>query len=65
MILSDGGLSTLMNMKLNLELNNFSIETDRQERTSEDSNTVSDGFFFFLWISTVSDGHNETNTLSY
>lgn len=39
-ILSDGGLSTLMNMKLNLELNNFSIETDRQERTSEDSNTI-------------------------
>ena len=30
-----------MNMKLNLESNNFSIETNRQERT-EDSNTVSD-----------------------
>ena len=49
--LSDGDLSTLMNMKLNLESNNFSIETNRQERT-EDSNSVS-------------DGHNESNTLSY
>ncbi|KAM3752757.1 hypothetical protein ACB098_03G043200 [Castanea mollissima] len=38
-ILSDGDLSTLMNMKLNLESNNFSIDTDRQERT-EDSNTI-------------------------
>ncbi|KAL4637141.1 hypothetical protein ACB092_03G059000 [Castanea dentata] len=38
-ILSDGDLSTLMNMKLNLESNNFSIETSRQERT-EDSNTI-------------------------
>lgn len=50
-ILSDGDLSTLMNMKLNLESNNFSIDTDRQERT-ENSNTVS-------------DDHNESNTLSY
>uniref|UniRef100_A0A7N2L3A3 FAM86 N-terminal domain-containing protein n=1 Tax=Quercus lobata TaxID=97700 RepID=A0A7N2L3A3_QUELO len=37
--LSDGDLSTLMNMKLNLESNNFSIETNRQKRT-EDSNTI-------------------------
>uniref|UniRef100_A0A2N9ECW3 FAM86 N-terminal domain-containing protein n=1 Tax=Fagus sylvatica TaxID=28930 RepID=A0A2N9ECW3_FAGSY len=47
-ILSDGGLSTLMNMKLNLELNNFSIETDRQERTSEDSNTYASHILFDL-----------------
>nr|POE53156.1 branched-chain-amino-acid aminotransferase-like protein 2 [Quercus suber] len=38
-IVSDGDLSTLMNMKLNLESNNFSIDTDRQGRT-EDSNTI-------------------------
>lgn len=39
-ILSDGGLSTLANMKLNLELNQLSAETDVPERFGEDPNMV-------------------------
>ncbi|XP_062002497.1 branched-chain-amino-acid aminotransferase-like protein 1 [Rosa rugosa] len=38
-ILSDGDLSTLANMKLNLELNHLSVETDMSE-TTEDPNMV-------------------------
>lgn len=39
-ILSDGGLPTLANMKLNLELNQLSAETDVPERFGEDPNKV-------------------------
>lgn len=39
-ILSDGGLPTLANMKLNLELNQLSVETDVPERFGEDPNKV-------------------------
>ncbi|XP_058740571.1 uncharacterized protein LOC131612837 [Vicia villosa] len=38
-ILSDGDLSTLANMKLNLELNNLNVETDGLQR-NEDTSTV-------------------------
>jgi hypothetical protein len=43
-ILSDGDLSTLSNMKLNLKLNQLSAETDVLERFGEDPNTVSSSF---------------------
>ncbi|XAR49087.1 hypothetical protein NMG60_11032146 [Bertholletia excelsa] len=39
-ILSDGDLSSLANMKLNLELNNISTGGDLSERTTEDTNLV-------------------------
>ncbi|KAK9293315.1 hypothetical protein L1049_021307 [Liquidambar formosana] len=39
-ILSDGDLSTLTNLKLNLELNQLSSKTDFPERTSPDSTVV-------------------------
>lgn len=39
-ILSDGDLSTLANMKFNLELNNLNVETDMLQR-NEDTSTVS------------------------
>lgn len=38
-ILSDGDLSTLANMKFNLELNNLNVETDMLQR-NEDTSTV-------------------------
>ncbi|XP_062145385.1 uncharacterized protein LOC133852634 [Alnus glutinosa] len=38
--LTDGDLSTLMNLKVNLESNNLSIETDGPERTTGDPNMV-------------------------
>ncbi|CAL5194700.1 unnamed protein product [Lathyrus oleraceus] len=38
-ILTDGDLSTLANMKLNLELNNLNVETDALQR-NEDTSTV-------------------------
>lgn len=41
-----------MNLKLNLESNNFSIETDRSERTNGGPNMVS-------------PGHDERNGLLY
>jgi hypothetical protein len=50
--LSDGDLLTLMNLKLNLESNKLSIETDRPERTPGDPNMVS-------------PGHGERNGLLY
>ncbi|KAB1202285.1 Protein FAM86A [Morella rubra] len=40
LILSDGDLSTLMNMKLNLESNNLRVKTDTPERSSEGPNMV-------------------------
>ena len=43
-ILSDGDLSTLSNMKLNLKLNQLGAETDVLERFGEDPNTVSSSF---------------------
>ncbi|KAM7511749.1 hypothetical protein LguiB_010624 [Lonicera macranthoides] len=39
-ILSDGDLSTLANMKVNLELNQLSSTTDLIERTTQDLNSV-------------------------
>lgn len=43
-ILSDGDLSALSNMKINLELNQLSAETDVLKRFGEDPNTVSSSF---------------------
>ena len=43
-ILSDGDLSALSNMKINLELNHLSAENDVLERFGEDPNTVSSSF---------------------
>ena len=40
-ILSDGDMSTLANMKLNLELNQLRIETGAPGRSNEDQNAVS------------------------
>ncbi|KAL7259465.1 hypothetical protein ACSBR1_005375 [Camellia fascicularis] len=39
-MLSDGDLSSLANMKLNLELNHLSVRTDLSERTVEDPDLV-------------------------
>ncbi|KAF5946023.1 hypothetical protein HYC85_016251 [Camellia sinensis] len=39
-MLSDGDLSSLANMKLNLELNHLSVRTDLSERTIEDPDLV-------------------------
>lgn len=40
-ILSDGDLSTLANMKVNLELNQLKSTTDSIESTTQDLNSVS------------------------
>lgn len=40
-ILSDGDLSTLANMKLNLELNQLRADTGKPERSVQDLNVVS------------------------
>ena len=51
-ILSDGDLSTLSNMKLNLKLNQLSAETYVLERFGEDPNTVSSSFSSFIFVTT-------------
>lgn len=51
-ILSDGDLSTLMNMKRNLEYNNLNIGTAGPGRVTEGPNMVS-------------PGHGEWSVLSY
>lgn len=56
-ILSDGDLLTLDNMKLNLELNQLSIEPDVLEISSENLNMVSSSYgSLFLSVVTIFPG---------
>lgn len=58
-ILSDGDMSTLANMKLNLELNNLRVETDVLE-TIREPNKVSPAWDFkFLLRNRIVHGQKE------
>lgn len=63
MILSDGDLSTLANMKVNLGLNHFSVETDMSE-TTEDPNMVTDNILLLVGKE-MNDSALELHDLQY
>ena len=64
-ILSDGDLSTLSNMKINLELNQLSAETNVLERFGEDRNTVSSSFWSFILDTTLTANFSKELCLFY